>query len=129
MHGVGVDAVGEVGADGALLGLLRVGGAHQVTMLGDGVFAFQGLNDDRTRNHEVDQVLEERALLVDSIELLGFAARQVHHLGSNDLQAGGLETGVDLADNVLGHGIRLDNRQGAFDRHEKLRKMKGLQMD
>ena len=28
MHGVGIDAVGEVCADGAFVGLFRVGGAH-----------------------------------------------------------------------------------------------------
>jgi hypothetical protein len=29
------------------------------------------------------------------------------------------EAGVDLADDVLGHGVGLDDRKGAFDRHEK----------
>src|SRR5690606_31165223 len=35
VHGVGVDGVGEVGADGAGRGFLRVGGAHQLAVLRD----------------------------------------------------------------------------------------------
>jgi hypothetical protein len=65
-----------------------------------------------------DQVVEERARLVHGVEGLGLAARQVGHLGRDDLQAGAFEAGVDLADHVLGHGVGLDDRQGAFDRHE-----------
>ena len=61
---------------------------------------------------------------MDGVELLGFAARQVNHLGSYDLQASGLETGIDLADNVLGHGIRLDDRQCAFYGHDILQGFK-----
>ena len=38
-------------------------------------------------------------------------------LRRDDLQAVGLEAGVDLADHVLGHGIGLDDRQGALNRH------------
>src|SRR5947208_7047109 len=48
VHGVRVDAVGEVGADGALLGLLRVGGAHQLAALLDRVVAFSLLVHDST---------------------------------------------------------------------------------
>src|SRR5574343_260229 len=41
MHGVGVDRFGEIGADGARGGVLRVGGAHQLAVLQHGVLAFQ----------------------------------------------------------------------------------------
>jgi hypothetical protein len=54
---------------------------------------------------------------VYAVELLGFAARQVHHLGGDDLQAGGLEASVDLADHVLGNGVGLDDGKSAFDGH------------
>src|SRR5690606_35805989 len=46
MDGIGIDAVGKVGADGARLGLLGVGGAHQVAVLLDGVVAFEHLDED-----------------------------------------------------------------------------------
>jgi hypothetical protein len=66
---------------------------------------------------KVDQVVEERTGLVHGVELLGFLARQVGHAGSHDLQAGAFEAGVDLADDVLGHCVGLDDGKGAFDRH------------
>ena len=55
MHGVGVDGIGEIGTDGAGSGLLRVGGAHQIAVLGNGALAFQHLDHHRTGNHEIDQ--------------------------------------------------------------------------
>ena len=51
------------------------------------------------------------------VELAGFFGRQPGHLGSNDLQAVGFETGVDLADDVLGDGVGFDDGKGAFDSH------------
>jgi hypothetical protein len=41
----------------------------------------------------------------------------VLHLGRDDLQAGLLEAGIDLADDVLGDGIGLDDGKGALQRH------------
>jgi hypothetical protein len=35
----------------------------------------------------------------------------------HDLQAGSFEAGVDLADDVLGDGVGLDDGEGAFDGH------------
>ena len=39
--------------------LPSVGGAHQLAVLGDGVLAFQNLNDDRTGSHEGNQILKK----------------------------------------------------------------------
>ena len=47
---------------------LRIGRAHQVTVLQDGAFTLQGLDHHGTADHEVDQVVEERAGLVDGVE-------------------------------------------------------------
>src|SRR5690606_40210702 len=66
--GVCVDAVGEVGADGAGSGVLRIGGAHQVAVLQDGVLAFKCLDHYRARGHELHQRVEERTLAVDGVE-------------------------------------------------------------
>jgi hypothetical protein len=117
VHGVGIDGFGEVGADGARCSFLRVGGTHQLAVLGDGVFAFEHLNHDRTGGHEGNQILEERAGLVHSVELAGFLLGQPDHLGGNDLQTVGFETGVNLADNVLGNSVRFDDGEGEFDSH------------
>ena len=39
----------EIRADRALVGLLRIGGAHEVAVLLDRVLAFEHLHHDRTR--------------------------------------------------------------------------------
>ena len=54
---------------------------------------------------------------------LGVGARQLGQAGGDDLQAGLLETGDDLADHVLGDGVGLDDREGALNGHKGLRKL------
>ena len=117
MHGVGVDAVREVSADGASFCLLRIGCAHQLAILQDGAFAFQHLDHHGAGDHEVHQVLEERTGSVHSVELLSVSARQVHQLGCSDLQTSVFETAVDLADHVLCNCVGLDDGECAFDCH------------
>ena len=117
MNGVGVDAFGKIGADRTLFSLLRVGGAHQLTVLGDGVFAFENLDHHGTGGHEVDEVVEEGTFLVNGVEAFGFGAGELTHLSGDDLEAGVFETGVDLADHVLGDGIGLDDGKSALNSH------------
>ena len=117
MDGVLVDGDGEVGADGTGVGFLRIGGAHQLAVLGDGVLAFQDLDYNRTGSHEGNQVLEERTLFVLGIEATGFTLGQLNHFSGDDAQAGFLEAGQDFADHVLGNGVRLDDGQGALQCH------------
>ena len=85
VHGVRFDALGEVGADGARRGLLRIGGAHDLAVLRDGVLAFEHLHEHRTRGHVADQVLEERTRAMHGVEAFGLALRQMHHAGGDDL--------------------------------------------
>src|SRR3989344_2133242 len=117
VNGVLVDGDREVGTDGARSRFLRVGGAHQLAVLGDGVLAFQNLNDDRTGSHEGNQILEEATLAVLGVETGSFALGQLNHLGSDDTQAGLLETGGDLADAVPGDSARLADGKGALQGH------------
>src|SRR5262245_35475674 len=60
VHGVRLDALGEVRADGSRRSLLRIGGTHDLAVLRDGVLAFEHLQQHGTRGHVLDQVLEER---------------------------------------------------------------------
>src|SRR5690606_25863541 len=123
VHGVGVDRVGEIGADGAGRRFLRIGGAHQFAVLQHRALAFQHLDHHRAGNHELDQRGEERTLAMHGIETFGFLLREMLHLRGNDLQAGLFETRIDFADDVLCNGIGLDDRQGALQRHlDTLRK-------
>ena len=95
MHGVLVDGRGEVGADGAGRGVFRVGRAHDLAVLRDGILAFQHLRHDRTRDHEGDQIVKERTLLVHGVKGTGLVPGQMHHLGGNDPQTAALEARGD----------------------------------
>src|SRR3546814_10516701 len=59
VHGVGVDRVGEVGADGARGGVLRIGGAHQLAVLRDRVVAFEHLDHHRAADHRSEEHTSE----------------------------------------------------------------------
>jgi hypothetical protein len=85
--------------------------------LADRVVAFQHLDHHRARAHELDQGVEEAAFAMHRIEALGLLAGEVLHLGSHDLKAGLLESAVDLADDVLGDRVGLDDGNGALQRH------------
>ena len=52
-----------------------------------------------------------------SVEAFGVRLGQLHHLGSNNAQTGLLETADDLAYDVLGYGVGLDDGQGTFYGH------------
>src|SRR6185312_8025606 len=125
VHHVLVHGGGEVAADGALVGLLRVGGAHDVAVLEDRALAFQRRDHHRTGDHEVHQRLEERTLTVHRVETLGLGAGQVQHAGGDDLEALLLEAGIDLADQVLGDAVGFDDGQGTFDGHERVLRTQG----
>ena len=55
---------------------------------------------------------------MNGVEAFGFSLRELTHLGGDDLEAVRFETGVDLADNVLGDGIRLDDGEGTLNGHD-----------
>src|SRR5574341_172226 len=120
VHRVGVDRFGEVRADGARGGLLRVGGAHQLAVLRDRILAFQHLHEHWAGNHELHQVAEERPLAMHRVEALGLRARQMHHARGGDAQPRSFEARDDLADRVLLHCVRLDDGQGPLDRHSRI---------
>src|SRR3546814_14199012 len=80
VHRIGIDAVGEIGADGAGRGVLGVGGAHQIAVSGNGILAFQRLNHHRAGDHELDQRVEERTFALYRIKPFRLAAREVLHL-------------------------------------------------
>ena len=51
------------------------------------------------------------------IELLGLPTGQMGHAGRDDFQTGCFETGIDLANDILGNGVRLDDGKSAFNSH------------
>src|SRR5262249_37106261 len=84
-------ALREIGADRALLRLLRIRGAHDVAVLRDGVRAFEHRHHHGTAGHELHEVLEERTLLVNRVEAFSLAGRHVLHARGDDLEARFLE--------------------------------------
>ena len=117
MNSIGVDAFSEIGADGAGSGLLRIRGAHEFAILEDGVFAFENLNHDGAGGHKLDQIGKEGTFAMDGIEAFGFSLAQLAHLGGDDLETVRFKAGIDLADDVLGDGVRLDDGESALNSH------------
>src|SRR5471030_1023268 len=87
VYSVGVDRISEVSADGAGSSFFRVGSAHQLTVQSDSVFAFQNLNDNRTGDHESNQVAEETTSAVLSVEAFSFSFGQLLQFRSYNAQA------------------------------------------
>src|SRR5438552_12440124 len=81
VHRVFLDVGGEVGANRAGSGLLRIGRAHNLAMAHDRVLAFEDLHHHRTRGHELDQVAEELPLFVYGVDAFGLLLIEMQHLG------------------------------------------------
>src|SRR5262245_54124083 len=79
VHGVRLDALGEIRADGAGRGLLRIRGAHDLAIFRDGVLALEHLQEHGAGGHVLHQVLEERTRGMHRVEALGIALGQVLH--------------------------------------------------
>ena len=58
---------------------------------GDGVLALQHLRHHRPRDHELDEVAEERPRAVHAVECLGLRAGELQALLRDDAQAALLE--------------------------------------
>ena len=54
---------------------------------------------------------------MNGVEAFGFSLGELTHLGGDDLETVGFETGVDLADHVLGNRIGLDDGEGTLNGH------------
>src|SRR5476651_185986 len=117
VNSVGVDGVSEVSTDGASSSFFRVGSAHQLTVFGNGVFAFQNLNDNRTGDHESNQVTEEATCAVLSVETFCFGLGQLLHFRSYNAQTCFFKTSGDLAHYVFCNGVRLDDGESTLNSH------------
>src|SRR5690606_12102613 len=112
-----VDGSGQVAADRAGGGVLRVRGAHHLAPLGDGVLALHHHGDDGARGDERDESLEERLPGVLAVVALGQLAADAHELQRPDREALGLDAGDDRAGQAAAHAVRLDHGEGLFDCH------------
>src|SRR5262249_17788297 len=91
--------------------------AHDVAIPGDGALAFQHLHHYRPRDHELDQLAEERPRAVHRVDRLRLLAGDAHALLRNDAQARLLDHRIDRAGQIARGGIGLDDRKRTLDRH------------
>lgn len=117
MDGVRFDILGEGLADGAFVGLGRVGRTHHLTVFEDGVFAFEHLHHHRAGDHEFAKVVEEGALPVHAVEGFGLGAGELDALLGHNAEPRIFEHLVDGAGQVAAGGIGFDDRKGAFASH------------
>src|SRR3984893_14163042 len=120
MNDVLIDAGGKIGADRALGRFLRIGGAHDLAVLGDGTIALEHLYHHGTGGHELHQILEERPLAMHGVKALGFSLRQLHHARRDHPQAGCFEPAIHLADQITAHAVRLHDGKGTLNWHDDL---------
>src|SRR5512143_2581814 len=111
--------VGQVGADRPAVGLLRVGGPHQLTVARDDVLPFQHHRDDRARRHEPGERCEEGTLPVDGVEPFRLLFREVEHPHRHDADPRGFEPADHLADDPLSDPVGLHDRQGPLLRIDR----------
>src|SRR5258707_4118688 len=120
MDDVFIDAGGKIGANRALGGLLRIGGANDLSILGDRALTLEHLDHHRTRSHEAHQILEERTFAVNGIKALRFRLRELHHARRHHPQARLLKTTIDFADEITADAVRLDDGKSTLDWHDDL---------
>src|SRR5262249_47158982 len=87
-------------ADSSHGGLRGIGRAHDLPIFGYSIIAFQHLNHDRPRHHEIDKLTKEWPLTVYSIEFLSLLAGDTHTLLRNDSKARLLDDSIDGAGQV-----------------------------
>src|SRR5215475_6807875 len=114
MRGIALHVAAEIAPHGARRRFGRIGCAHDLTPLADGVVPLEYADEHRTRRHELAQAAVERALSVDDVEARRVLARQVQELARHQAQSLALGACENLPDLLLGDGIRLDDRQGSF---------------
>lgn len=114
MDSVPVDRCGKVCADRSRSGFRWVGGAHDLAVAGDCVFPFENHHKYWTRNHEIDKLLEERAVFVDRVELFRLVGCEVDHFCSCNAESVSLKIFDDVADHILSNSIGLDDRKCLF---------------
>src|ERR1035437_9791085 len=120
VYRVALDAGREPLADGALRGVGRVGGAHGLAPLADGVLALQRHHDEGPFGHELHQPGEEWFLAMHRVESLGLRFAEARHAQRENPETGLLDGGENLARVPRGHRVRFDDGERSFQTHKRL---------
>lgn len=110
-------ACGEELADGALCGLGRVRGADEAAEILHGVIFKQHHGHDGAGGHELDKLLEERAILMHGIELCRLVESQAGCLDGRYGVAGLLNFGKDVTNVLVADSTGLNHRKGFIAAH------------
>src|SRR5450755_796544 len=114
-----IDRFREIGANGSRRGFPGVGCAHQLAIEGDGILAFEDLDNHRARAHELDQSAEKGPFAVNRIKAFRLIAGQRRHPRGDDPESRALETSIDRSDDIFCNRVRLDDGKGTFYRHSR----------
>ena len=120
VRGVAFDGLGEFLADGAGIGLGRVGGAHERPPFPDRIRRVEHQHDGRSRRHELGQAREERARPVHRVEAFGLRSRQLREAHAADREPFGLDALENPAGHAPGDGVRLDDGKCAFGHQNQI---------
>ena len=114
MHAVALNIRAEVGPDGAGRCFLGIGGADELTVIGDAVFLLQHHRHNRAAAHEFGQLPIERARFVYFVKLAGILLAHVQHLDAEDLITSFFDPGNDISDMAPGDAFGFDHGVCAF---------------
>src|SRR5687768_4375556 len=114
MHGIEFNVGPMRGANGPLLGLGRIGGAHQLTVLLDGIIALQDKNDGRPGRHKGAEAVEKWSCFVHGVKPFSDRLSHLYQFHGNGLQTSLFITTDDVADRLFLDGVRLDDRERTF---------------
>ena len=120
MNAIAFDAGGEEFTDRTRRGIGGIRSTHDFAEPDDDVVAFENHHQRASGAHEAREALEKAAFAVHGIKTFGFALRQPDQARGNDLELVRLEHLDDVAYVRVGHGVRLDDREGALYRHDFL---------
>ena len=98
MNGIVFDVGGPLLANGAFLGIGRIGGAHQLAQVGYSVFLFQSQSYDRAAGHEGSERVVKRLAGMHRVKLFSLVFRNFQHLQAKDLETLFFELFNDVAD-------------------------------
>ena len=114
MRSISFDRESVGAADRAGLGQGRVGGAHDIAPVGDGVIPLEDHDHDGAGGHEIGQAGVERLGFMDDVKALGFLFREMDHLHLGDGESLVFDDLDEAADDLFLDGVGLDDGQRLF---------------
>src|SRR5271157_291490 len=120
VNAVALDVLREPFTNGPFGRVGRISRAHHFAQPQNGIFAFQGHDDDGPFGHELHQPAEKGPLTVHGVKAPRLRFAEPHHAQPQNLEAGLLDHGEDLARLPGRHGVRLDDGKSTLHAHNLL---------